>query len=174
MIGILTAGIILGGLAYAGFSILMQRKLAGVDKMYEIRAHMNHKTKELIAMSKNKEAPEKLSAKQRELTELSMQSMKNQMKPMIVILPVLAVIEYLILPNVFAGTNFSINLLGFTLGYQLTFFVVIFVTGIVLSIALSVFDRRRLKDKYNFGLIQPSHKEPQQESQQPVQPAQPQ
>ena len=102
-----------GGLAYAGFSILMQRKLAAVDKMYEIRAHMNHKTKELIAMSKNKEAPEKLSAKQRELTELSMQSMKNQMKPMIVILPVLAVIEYLILPNVFAGNEFQPESPGF-------------------------------------------------------------
>ena len=170
MINALTAGIIITGLAYALFSVFIQRRLSNVDKMYEIRAHMNHKTKELIAMSKAKEDPAKLSAKQRELTELSMQSMKNQMKPMIVILPVLAIIEYLVLPDVFASSNFSINLFGYVLGYQLTFFVVIFITGIVCSILLSMYDRRRLKDKYNFGLMQPSHKVPQE----PVQPAQPQ
>lgn len=152
------------GIGYALFSVFIQRKLSKVDKMYELRAHMSKKQKELMDMAKSNASKDAILSKQKELTDISMQSMKNQMKPMIVILPILAILEYFVLPNVFGSSGISISLLGFTLGYQLTFFVVIFVCGIALSISLSILDRKRLKDKYNFGLLQPTHKEPPQQT----------
>jgi len=170
MVDLFIVGIILFGLGYALFSVFVQRRLSNIDRMYELRAHMNTKTKELISMSKSKAPQEHLMAKQKELSSISMESMKNQMKPMIVILPVLGVIEYLVLPNLFSASGISINLLGFVLGYQLCFFVVVFIVGIALSITLSMHDRRRLGHKYNFGLLQPSLKEQGSDQQPPATP----
>ncbi len=161
MISPFIIGLALFALGYAMFSVFMQRRLSNVDKMYELRATMNKKTKELMSMAKNSATKEQMAQHQRELTSISMESMKNQMKPMIVVLPVLALIEYFILPHIFSSTQ-TFNILGFVLGYQLFFIVIVFIVGMALSISFSMFDRRRLKDKYNFGLLQPSHKEPQQ------------
>ncbi|MCL5427953.1 MAG: EMC3/TMCO1 family protein [Candidatus Marsarchaeota archaeon] len=157
-----TEVIIMIGVVYAVFSVYMQRRLSNVDKMYALRARMNKKSKELMAMAKANVPREQMMEHQKELTSVSMESMKNQMKPMIVILPVLLALEYAVLPGMFPqSTTFSV--LGFTLGYQMFFIVVIFIVGIVLSVSLSIYDRRRLKDKYNFGLLQPTAKEPAQE-----------
>ncbi len=155
--------ITLMGIVYALFSIFIQRRLVNIDRMYELRAHMNAHTKKLIAASKAGATPQELSDHNQELNKITMESMRNQMKPMIVILPVLAVIEYLVLPYFFTSSNLSLTILGFVLNYQLLFIVVIFIAGILLSMTLSLMDRRRLKDKYNFGLLQPSFKEPQAE-----------
>ncbi len=146
------------GIAYALFSVFTQRRLSNVDRMYELRARMNKKTKELMVMAKASAPRDQMAAHQQELTKVSMESMKNQMKPMIVILPVLIALEYAVLPALFPST-LTFSVLGFTLSYQMFFIVVIFIVGIVLSISLSMYDRRRLKDKYNFGLMQPSLKE---------------
>jgi len=151
--------ILLIGTAYAIFSVFMQRKLSNVDKMYELRATMNQKTKELMDMAKNNAPKEQMADHQKQLTSISMQSMKNQMKPMLLILPVLAVVEYVVLPHIYPATQ-TFTLLGLTLSSQLAFIAVAFIVGIILSISFSIYDRRRLKDKYNFGLLQPSHKEP--------------
>ena len=58
----------------------------------------------------------------------------------------------------FAKSGISVSLLGFTLNYQLLFIAVTFVAGLILSSLFSLRDRKRLKDKYNFGLMQPSFK----------------
>ncbi len=156
--------IVLIGVAYALFSVFIQRRLSNVDKMYELRARMNAKTKELMAMAKANAPREQMSAHQQELTKVSMESMKNQMKPMIVILPVLVAIEYVVLPGIFSAST-SFNIFGFVLSYQTFFIVVIIAVGLSISLSMSMYDRKRLRHKYNFGLMQPSLKEPQEENQ---------
>ena len=151
------------GVAYALFSVFIQRRLSNVDKMYELRARMNKKTKELMAMAKASAPKEQMAAHQQELTKVSMESMKNQMKPMVIIFPVLIALEYLVLPRIFSAST-TFNILGFTLGYQTFFIVIIIIVGIGLSLSLSMYDRKRLRHKYNFGLLQPSLKEDAQES----------
>jgi uncharacterized membrane protein (DUF106 family) len=158
-----TIGLVFLGIGYALFSVFIQRRLSNVDKMYELRATMSDKTKKLMALAKSNAPKEQMAQHQKELTDISMQSMKNQMKPMIVILPVLAILEYAVLPGIFPST-FTFSLLGFSLTYQMFFIVVIFIVGLVLSISMSMYDRRRLKDKYNFGLLQPSHKQQPEDS----------
>lgn len=142
---------------YATFSLLLQRKLVNVDKMYEIRAKMNEGTKKLSELIKSNAAKEEIAKKQKEIMEISTQQMTAQFKPMIVIFPIFLLLYYVILPLHF---NLSANtsLLSFTLSYHLLFIIALFVIGILLSIIFSVYDRKRLKDKYNFGLMQPSFK----------------
>lgn len=152
--------IMLMGAAYACFSVFMQRKLVNIDRMYELRAHMGAHTKKIMAAAKAGASQQEINAHNAELSKITMESMKNQMKPMIVIFPVLLILEYVVLPYMFASSGISVTLLGFTLNYQLIFIVVAFAVGAVLAILLSLLDRRRLKDKFNFGLMQPSFKEP--------------
>ncbi|MEM0200998.1 MAG: EMC3/TMCO1 family protein [Candidatus Micrarchaeaceae archaeon] len=165
MLNIFIVELVSAGLLYAAFALLVQRKLSNIDKMYELRAKMNQHTKELMELTKTNAPKEKISEKQKDLTNTSMQSMKNQMKPMLIVFPIFLVVYYLLIPMVFSKSGISVILLGFTLNYQLLFIVVTFVTGLILSGLFSIRDRKRLKDKYNFGLMQPSFKEPNQNQQ---------
>ncbi|MGC8479682.1 MAG: EMC3/TMCO1 family protein [Candidatus Micrarchaeia archaeon] len=159
MINIFLIELVTAGIFYAIFAIIVQRRLSNIDKMYELRAKMNKSTKELMELTKSNATKDKISTKQKELTDASMSSMKLQMKPMLIIFPIFAVVYYLLVPMGFSKSGILVNLLGFTLNYQLLFIVVTFVSGICLSIIFSLRDRKRLKDKYNFGLMQPSFKE---------------
>ncbi len=158
MINIFILELVSAGIIYAVFALFVQRKLSNIDKMYELRAKMNQHTKELMEMTKNNAPKEKIAEKQKDLTNTSMQSMKNQMKPMIIVLPIFALVYYLLIPMGFSKSGISVLLLGFTLNYQLLFIVVTFISGLILSSLFSLRNRKRLKDKYNFGLMQPSFK----------------
>jgi uncharacterized membrane protein (DUF106 family) len=146
--------------AYAVFSIVLQRKLTNVDRMYEIRARMNDGTKQLTDMVKNNASQEEISKKQKEVMEISTESMKLQMKPMIVIFPVFLLLNYFVLPHFF---NFAskVSIASITLTYQIFFVVCLFIMGIIISSIFSLYDRKRLGHKYNFGLMQPSFKQPE-------------
>ncbi len=158
MVSIFILELVSAGIVYAVFALFLQRKLSNIDRMYELRAKMNQHTKELMEMTKSNAPKEKIAEKQKDLTNTSMQSMKNQMKPMIIVLPVFALVYYFLIPMGFAKSGISVSLLGFTLNYQLLFIAVTFVAGLILSSLFSLRDRKRLKDKYNFGLMQPSFK----------------
>jgi uncharacterized membrane protein (DUF106 family) len=155
---ILLVELVAAAFAYAAFSITLQRKLSNIDKMYEIRATMNTKTKDLMRMAKEKADKATIDAAQKELAQLSMDSMKNQMKPMLIVLPVFFLIYYVLLPMGFAP-KLTLQILSFTLGYQQVFILAAFVSGLVLSTRLSMRDRKRLRSKYDFGLLQPSLKQ---------------
>ncbi len=146
---------------YAMFSLLLQRRLGNVDKMYEIRARMNQHQKALMDLVKNNAAKEEISRKQKEVMDVSTESMKLQFKPMLVVFPAFILLYYVLLPMHF---NMAANLtiLSYTLSYHWFFVGILFVVGILLSTVFSIYDRRRLKDKYKFGLMQPSFKEEQQ------------
>lgn len=145
--------------SYAAASALLQRRITNVERMYELRAKMNIKTKDLMALAKANAEQKVLAEKQKELTELSMQSMKIQMKPMLIILPIFLLLYYVILPAVIVSSA-TITVLSYKMSYKFFFIAAAFVTGILISLVASVYDRRRLKDKYNFGVISPSFKEP--------------
>ncbi len=145
------------GAVYAVAAALLQRRLIDVEKMYETRARMNSKTKDLMALAKSNTDPKLLSEKQKELTALSMESMKGQMKPMLIIFPVFLILYYVLLPAVFSS-GATVTLISYKMSYRLFFIGVAFVVGIVSSLIASAYDRRRLKSKYNFGLLAPSFK----------------
>lgn len=145
---------------YATFTLLLQRRLANVDKMYEIRARMNEGTKRLTEIIKNKASKEEIAEKQKEVMAISSESMKLQLRSMIVILPLFLILYYFLLPLKF-NLSSTLTILSYTISYHTFFIAILFVIGILLSIGFSMYDRRRLGDKYKFGLMQPSFKDPQ-------------
>lgn len=171
MISIVAIELIGIGALYALSSITLQRKLINVDKMYEIRAELNAKQKELLQMSKSNSDRESITAKYRELNKLMSESMKNQIKPTFVILPAFLLLYYVLLPTLIpthpSYTIFPqpINLALITIpnvwGYRAVAVATAVIVGIVLSIAFSVYDRKRLREKYTFGLTGPLRKDAQ-------------
>lgn len=148
--------------AYSVLLVVIQRVLINVDRMYELKAHMNKHQTHLMQMVKSKAPQAEIAEKQKMLMAASSESMKMQFKPMVVTLPLYAILYYLVLPNYFSAVP-SFSLLGFTLSYRLMFIVVSIILTMALQALVSLYDRRRLRDKYNFGLMQPSFKEEQQQ-----------
>lgn len=149
-------------IAYSVLLILLQRLLIDVDRMYELRAHMNKHQKHLMALTKQNASKETIAEKQKELIAVSSESMKMQMKPMIVTLPLYAVLYYLVLPKYFSNVP-NFHIFSITLNYGLAFIVFSLILTMVLQQLIAFYDRRRLKHKYNFGLMQSSFKEEKQQ-----------
>jgi uncharacterized membrane protein (DUF106 family) len=148
---------------YALFVILLQRKLINIDRMYELRAKMNDKTTGLTNLIKSNAPKEEISQKQKELMDISTQSMKQQLKPLVVVFPLFLMLYYVALPHVFNMTS-TLTLASFTISYSEFFVILLFVIGLIFSTSFSIYDRKRLSHKYNFGLMQPTFK-PGQEQQ---------
>jgi uncharacterized membrane protein (DUF106 family) len=148
---------------YGTFSILLQRKLVNVDKMYEIRARMNDGSKSLTDMIKANADKAAISEKQKEIMDISSESMKLQFKPMLIIFPIFLLLYYEILPLHF-NMSATLSIASVTLSYHWFFVGALFIIGIILSTVFSMYDRKRLKGKYNFGIMQPSFKTEQQTS----------
>ena len=143
--------------SYALFVVILQRRLTNVDKMYEIRARMNEKTKALNGLVKNNASKDEISQKQKELMEISSESMKLQIKPLIVVFPLFILLYYVLLPRVFNMAT-TLSLLSITLSYHTFFVILLFVLGLIFSTSFSIYDRKRLKHKYDFSLMQPTFK----------------
>ncbi len=84
--------------AYTLISIFAQRKLTNPKRMREIQYKAKMMQKEMNEMMKNKASQEELMAKQKEFMPLMGEQMKNSMKPMLVILPLLLIVYYVIMP----------------------------------------------------------------------------
>ena len=136
-------------IVYVLFSVGVQRKLVDMRAMQEVQEVIKAKSKELNDMSKSGASQEKLAEKQKEITSLLGQSMKSQLKPMIVVLPIFFVVYYLIFPAVFTtNPNITLPLLGWSINYKTYFIAVAFVAGMALSLGLMLNDKLRIaKDK---------------------------
>lgn len=145
-------------ITYSLLLAIVQRILIDVDKMYEIRAHMNKHQTHLMKMVKENATKEQLAEKQKILMDASTESMKMQLKPMIVTLPIYAILYYFILPHYFSGVS-NFQILSFSLSYRIAFILASIILTLILQQLISLYDRRRLRDKYNFGFMQPSFKE---------------
>ncbi|MDE1874182.1 MAG: DUF106 domain-containing protein [Candidatus Micrarchaeota archaeon] len=132
-------------LAYVVFSVFVQRKLVDMRKMQETQDVIKQKSKELNELSKSGASQEKLAEKQKEITSMLGQSMRSQLKPMFVVLPIFFVVYYLVFPAVFPSSlQITVPFISMTLGYQTYFIAVAFVGGMVLSFGLMFRDRIRL------------------------------
>jgi len=131
--------------AYVVFSVAIQRKLVDMRKMREVQETIKQKSKELNELSKNKASQDVLMAKQKEITSLLGQSMRSQLKPMMVLLPTFFIVYYLVFPAVFTtNPDITLPLLAWTLNYRSYFVMVAFVAGMIISFGLMFLDRIRL------------------------------
>lgn len=130
--------------AYVLISISLQRKLANPRRTYEVQDIIKKKTKELTELSKNSATQAQMAAKQKEITGLLSESMKSQLKPMFVVLPLFLVLYYLVFPSIFPVT-LTVSLLSMNLGYKTYFIAIAFVLGFVISMSLMAYDKAKMK-----------------------------
>lgn len=135
---------------YTVSSVFLQRKLSNPKRMRQIQRTIKEHSKKLNEMIKNKATKDEITAKQSEIMPLMSESMKNQMKSMLVIFPIFLLLYYELLPQLAGVMGFakdSVNLLGFALNYQTFFFVIIFMTGIISTITIMLYDRKKAKEE---------------------------
>ena len=113
MFEIITA-ITLISVAYVMLSVFLQRRLVNMRRVMEVQEAIKTKTKELTDMGKGGADQASLAAKQKEITALLSESMRSQMKPMFVVLPMFLVLYYLLLPAFFPST-LNVSLFSMTL-----------------------------------------------------------
>jgi uncharacterized membrane protein (DUF106 family) len=130
--------IVVMAIIYTSISIAAQRLLANTKRMRQIQAKVMVMQKEMGEMLKRNAPAEELAAKQKEFMPLIGEQMKNSMKPMMVILPLLLITYYLVIPNL----PISSALLG---GSKELFFILVFGIGMVAAIAILIYDRIMIK-----------------------------
>jgi uncharacterized membrane protein (DUF106 family) len=129
---------------YTLLSFVIQRKMANMKKVYEMQEIIKQKSKELNDMVKNGAKNEELVLKQREVMSLASESMINQMKPMIIILPLFLVVYYWLLPSIFP-THPQIIIGGAKFAYNTLFIIMVFTFGLILSFSVMLIDRSKRK-----------------------------
>ncbi len=136
--------------AYTFSALFLQRKLSNPKKMREIQRKVKENTKALNEMAKGGASREAIMAKQKEVMPLLSESMKGQMKPMFVVLPLFLVFYYALLPYIISGLGASTSTVDFIfsgLTLQNFFFMIVFMLGIVSSIAIMIYDRKKGKQE---------------------------
>lgn len=126
-------------ICYVSFSVFVQRKLANYKRIKEIKKEMDVKMKELRALGTDAKK-EVLDLKQKEITALASESMRHQIKPTLLILPIFFLLFYVVLPHFFSAAP-SIKVLSYTLPYNTFFIVVSFILGITSTILLAAYER---------------------------------
>ena len=126
-------------ICYVSFSVFVQRKLANYKRIKEIKKEMDVKMKELRTLGTDVKK-EVLDLKQKEITALASESMRHQIKPTLIILPIFFLLFYVALPYFFPA-SLNIAVLSYTLPYKTFFIVVSFILGIASTILLAAYER---------------------------------
>ncbi len=144
---LIALSIIAIGVAYALFSVILQRKLVDPKRMREIQSKVNQLSKELNAMINSNASKEEISKKQSELMPLMGENMKKQFKPMIIILPIFFLVYDVLLGALYGGVaNDTINFL-MPLNYKGLFFATVLILGFISSIVILLYDRKKIKEE---------------------------
>lgn len=130
------------GVAYTLVSVFLQRKLSNPRKVREIQTRIKRLSEDMNAMVKAKAPNEQISARQKELMPLVGESMKAQMKPLLVITPFFLIIYYLLLPALPMST-WNVQ----TASVQEIFFITVFALGILSSVFVMVYDKKKAKEE---------------------------
>jgi len=149
----ITLLIVLIAILYTLFSFVIQRKMANTKKVYEMQEIIRQKSKELSDMVKNGAKNEELMLKQREVMSLASESMINQMKPMLIILPLFLVVYYWLLPSIFP-THPEVIIGGIKFAYNTFFIIVVFTFGLILSFSVMLIDRNKRKKEQQAKISQ--------------------
>lgn len=134
-------------LAYVAATVTIQRKVSNMQRVREQQQAMKDKMKELNGMIKSNADKAQIDEKNRELSAIASDNMKMMMKSTFVILPISLIVFYYLLPMGFAKSGFTIDILSFKLNYQGYFIAIAVVAGLVASSLLSLYDKRKLKQK---------------------------
>ena len=139
---------------YVLLSVSIQRKLGNIKRIKEIKKEMNMHMADLkkagSAMSKDE-----FAAKQKRITTLASESMRHQLKPTFIVLPIFFLIFYVVLPYLFpASTTPSISLFGFSLTYAQFFIAIAFTMGILSTIMIGIYDRMSAKKAESTAISQ--------------------
>ncbi len=126
-------------IAYVTLTIVVQRKLINYKRIKEIKKEMDSKMKELKQMGATA-TKEMTDAKQKEIMLLTSESMKHQIKGMIIILPISILLYYVALPALFPSQA-TVIVLSYTLPYRTFFIIVAFVLGLISTMLLSLYER---------------------------------
>ncbi len=145
MTPLVALSIIAIGVAYALFSVVLQRKLVDPKRMREIQSKVSQLSKELNAMIKSNAAKEEISKKQSELMPLMSENMKKQFKPMIIILPIFFLVYYVLLGALFGGVANQTIYFLMPLHYKGLFFATVLILGFASSIFILIYDRKKAK-----------------------------
>ncbi len=129
--------------AYVAFSVFMQRKLVNMKRLRELQVAIKKKSNELNELARSHGDPQLLMAKQREIMPLLSESMKLQLKPMLVILPILLVIYYVFMPLFIP--NIKLDMLGMALTAQEFFIVFTVIFGLVASVITLFYEKKMQK-----------------------------
>ncbi len=151
--------LVLIAIVYVSFSVIAQRKIANYKRIKEIKKDMDIKMKELrsLGSSITKEA---LDVKQKEITALASESMRHQLKPTLIVLPIFFLLFYVALPALVPAST-KISVLSLSLPYTTFFIAVSFILGILSTIALSVYERIAAKKAQPQPTQQQANNQPQ-------------
>ncbi len=144
----LVAILVVVAVLYAIGSIFLQRKLTNPKRMREIQRTINEHSKKLNELVKSGATKEEISARQSQIMPLLSESMKSQMKPMFVVLPLFIVLYYFLVPgiiNAMGAAKGTITFIMPDLSYQYFFFLVEVIIGMAASITVMVYDRKTAK-----------------------------
>jgi uncharacterized membrane protein (DUF106 family) len=142
---------------YMGFSLFINRKIGKRKETMKIQAKMNEINKQLrqAMKDKNEAKIKEAEAKQKEILPLMTQTMFNSLKPMIIIIPVYAIIIWIItiiIPVFSIDLGFGIpmfhpsNIYG-TRGF---FVLMTFIIGLPAGLIVSHFEKKQmLKEQQN-------------------------
>jgi uncharacterized membrane protein (DUF106 family) len=128
---------------YSVIAILIQRVVVDAKKMRELNLQVRELQKEVNELIKNKAPQEHIMNKNKEMMPLLSETMKKQMKPMLVLLPLSLIVYGLVLPYVFhdaAGTY--VNFI-WKLGYTTFFIVALFIIGFVIAMFVQMYDKKK-------------------------------
>lgn len=133
---------------YAIGSIFLQRKLTNPKRMREIQRTIKEHSNKLSALVKSGATKEEIAARQSQIMPLLSESMKSQMKPMFVVLPLFIVLYYFLVPgiiNTMGAAKSTVTFIVPNLSYQYFFFLVEVIIGMAASVTVMVYDRKTAK-----------------------------
>ena len=137
--------IIVIAILYSMLTIFLQRKLSNPKKMRELQRKSKNLSKELNELVKSNAPHEKISEKQKELMPILSETMKVQFKSMIVVLPIFAIIYYVMLPHFFSTTLY-VKFIG-ELNYTTLFFITVLLIGVTASVAILLYDKKKAAEE---------------------------
>ncbi len=132
--------------AYALFAIFIQRKLGNPRKSVRTQMLMNEKMKEIKEIANTDKAL--FIEKQKEVSKMMTDNMKNQFKPILITFPLFLGLFYLVLPDAFTGflgTKTMITIMSIGLTYSQFFIAITFVIGLVVTMIFTSMDRKAVK-----------------------------
>jgi uncharacterized membrane protein (DUF106 family) len=128
---------------YSIVAILIQRVIVDTKKMRELNLQVRELQKEMNELVKSKAPQEHIMNKNKEMMPLLSETMKKQMKPMLVLLPLSLIVYGAVVPFIFAGAKGTYIDFIWKLSYTTFFIVSLFIIGFVIAMFVQVYDKKK-------------------------------